>query len=201
MKPSRVIVRVLMAWVALLVARMIAGAIIPIKVSMPGNLLIWAATANFLTAAALAFAGMRSDWRGWRLGLALCAIPLAIDLIDSIEGIVFLKIPGLDWQRILLQFIVAYALLVPLWTLIFGKNSDAVQANYSPLRSRSLGQKLWRFIVSDFAYLFLYLIAGMIIFPFVQSFYAAQTLPSLGELVRLQLFLRVPLSDSTSLCL
>lgn len=38
------------------------------------------------------------------------------------------------------------------------------------------------------SYIFLYFLAGMLVFPFVQDFYAAKTIPAVGDILKMQVF-------------
>ncbi len=87
--------------------------------------------------------------------------------------------------------------MAPLWMLIFYRPNDGTSCK-GALPPRSLGGWLWRFLACDLSYLVLYLVAGMIVFPFVRDFYKTQHMPSLGQLVVLQLLVRGPLF--VSLC-
>jgi hypothetical protein len=63
----------------------------------------------------------------------------------------------------------------------------------------SLWGRVWRFGLSDFGYLFLYFLAGVMAFPLFRDFYASQALPSPAQMVMLQLLLRGPIF--TGVCL
>jgi hypothetical protein len=102
---------------------------------------------------------------------------------------------------VLLQIVLTYAILVPVWGLIFNTGPRAARTNDHPLGTQGIGRKVVRFLVSDVAYLLLYLTAGLIIYPLVRSFYATQTLPSLGTIVLLQLLLRGPVFVATCMLL
>jgi hypothetical protein len=76
MKALITLLKVLTAGVALLVFQTIAGALVPIKATMPAHTLPWLLVANFMTAAVLVLIASRSEWRGWRLGVAISTIPI-----------------------------------------------------------------------------------------------------------------------------
>lgn len=190
MKISRGIGQIALAWLVLVAAHMIAGMVIPIKAPSVGNILGWLAASDFLIAAALGFAAMRCEWRGWRLGLALAAIPVWTTVLTAIEGRVFVNRWDISWPRVIGATLVTYALAVPLWAMIFGRR-DPAGAHFRPVRSASPGGRVWKFLVSDAAYLVFYVIAGAIIFPFVKTFYATH-MPSLGRIAAVQLLIRGP---------
>jgi hypothetical protein len=170
---------------------MIAGMLVPVKAPSVGNILGWVAASDFLVAAALDFAAMRCEWKGWRLGLALAAIPVGTTALTAIEGTVFLNHWDISWPRVIGASLVTYALVAPLWVMIFGRHNPT-GAHYRPVRSESPGRRVWKFLASDIAYLVLYIIAGAIIFPFVKTFYATH-MPSLGRIAAVQLLIRGPL--------
>ncbi len=183
---------ILLAWAALVVVQVIAGIIVPLNAPSVPHVFLWLMAVDLIMVTVLGFAGMRSDWRGLKLGLALSAIPFGIAAVNAVEGAVFLTKSEINWQRLMVNIFVAYALATPLWMLIFGRGEQAMPAHYCPVQHRSAGGMLWRLVVSDFSYLFLYFLAGMIIFPFVREFYATQTVPPPGKIVALQLLLRGP---------
>jgi hypothetical protein len=198
-KLSSVIVRALTAFVATsalqLVAGMIAALLIPTKTTfdpkIAQHILYWMVLTNGVTVLALIPVAVRSEWRGWRLGAAVAAIPAAILFISGIEGAVFLKNAHIEWNRIFLSAAIAAMLNVPVWMLLFGKRQGGAE-HFHPIASKSLGQRAWRLIACDVSYLVLYFICGTIIFPYVKDFYATQTLPAPGTIVALQLLLRGP---------
>ena len=71
--------------------------------------------------------------------------------------------------------------------LLFGRRTDQPPEHFHPIASKSRGERAWKFAVCDVSYLALYLIAGTIIFPYVKSFYATQTVPSMPTIFALQL--------------
>ena len=183
--------KILLGWLALVAAQVVAGIALPIHAVSPPNALEWLLFTDLLIAVVLGVVAVRSDWVGWRLALALVTIPWAINLVDAIEGSIFLKHSGIPWRPLILNMSVTYVLVLPLWRYIFGRG-EVVPAHYSPFLQKSAGSAVLKFAISDISYLVLYFTAGTIIFPFVKNFYATQALPSYGTIVALQLFLRGP---------
>jgi hypothetical protein len=192
MKLTRLTLKVLSAWAALVVAQMIAGMLVPARIAAAANTVPWFLISNILVAAVLVFVAVRSDWRGWRLAAALSTIPLVLSVSNNIEGKLFLTSFAIRWAWVVGYPLVAAALAFPLWLLIFGKGQERAEANYRPFHFRSTGQRIWRFALSALAYACLYFLAGMIVIPYVRDFYATQTLPPAGMLFALQLFVRGP---------
>jgi hypothetical protein len=83
-------------------------------------------------------------------------------------------------------------LILPVWALLFGKRPDLPQDHFHPMGSKSSIERFWKFAVSDLAYAFLYLTAGVIVFPYVKDFYATQHLPPMTSILAMQLLLRGP---------
>ncbi len=199
MKISNAILRVLAVFVATSAVQILAGALValvlPPKVMMPHvmqHILEWMFLTNAVTVAALSIAALRTEWRGWTLGVAVAAIPLAIGLINGIEGIFFLPNSPIEWPRILVQVAIAAVFSVPVWVVLFGRRAGISQEHYRPIASKSRGERAWKLVVSDCAYLLLYFVAGTIIWPYIKDFYATQKLPSLSTILALELLLRGP---------
>jgi hypothetical protein len=196
MKWSGTILRIFGAWATLMLAQTIAE--IAIRVSVPEitNRIAWFAATNLLVCIALGFVALHSDWRGWRLGLSLIAIPLAIYFVDILEAILFLHIKS--GPSILGQIVLTYILALPLWILIFTKNREAVPTTgYNQSNSHNAWRILRIFLASDIIYIVIYLAAGLIVFPFVRNFYETQTLPSMSSTLALQFFCRGPVFFAT----
>jgi len=199
-KSSNVIIRIVSAFAATsfvqVIAGMVSGKLIPSKVPFDPHIaqhfFYWMLLTNSITVLALAPLAIRSDWRGWKLGVAVAAIPAAIGYIDGIEGMIFLKNSPIEWPQILLGTLIAALLNIVVWALLFGRRADLPVEHFHPIASRSMGEKIWRFLVCDFSYIALYMTAGMIIFPYIKAFYATQTIPPPLVLFSLQLLLRGP---------
>jgi len=191
MKPLSIVLRSIAVFAATLVINSLCGILIPMKSSPVPHLMQWLILTIALTTALLTVLAVRSDWRGWKLGAALVAIPLAITSVNLLEGTVFLTNVNLQWGRLFLFTLLSSALMVPVWALLFGKR-PGVAEHYHPLESKPSGERAWKFAVSDVSYVFLYYLAGMIIFPYVKDFYTTQHLPSHGTIIALQLLIRGP---------
>ena len=200
MKLSNVLMRVVAVFVAVSVVQIVAGALagllIPMKTPFPPDAMqhamFWMILTNAVTVAALSALAVRSEWRGWKLGIAVAAIPLAIFSINGLEGIIFLKNSHIEWPGIFLSTLTAAALSTPVWMWFFGRREDVAQEHFHPFESQSVGQRVWKFVACDFSYIALYLLAGSIIFPYIKDFYATQTIPPMSTLLALQLLVRGP---------
>jgi len=190
MKTLNIGIRIVMGWIALLIVQMIVGMIIRVDVPSPESMFRWILLTNLLMVAALGYVASRTDLRGWKLGFALAATPCAIGIANLIEGAVFLGNVQLPWARVCLQVFVTYLLVAPVWSWIFGGSAAGHSSSWDP---KPASGKLWRFAVSDIAYVVFYFTAGMIIFPLVRDFYATQTVPEPAKIVALQLLVRGPI--------
>ncbi len=203
MKISNAILRILAVFVALFVVQALAGAVValllPSKAVMPPlapHFMQWMLVSNAITVAALSVLALRTEWRGWTLGAVLASIPFAITLIDGIEGVYFLPHSPIDWTSIFGQSALAAVLMIPVWMLLFGRRAavtrNVQQDHYHPIAAKSRGERAWKFVVCDVAYLLLYFTAGSIIWPYISDFYATQTLPPMSMILALELLFRGP---------
>lgn len=192
MKTSQIILRAVLAFLAICLVETIVGLLIPIKVPTAPNMFAWLLLMNAITAGALSVVAARCDWRGWKLGFGIALIPFAIASLNELEGTVFLKNSHLPWDLLFLHSLISTVLMIPVWMALFGRRPAEAREHYHPIEAKGRGERAWKFVVSDFSYIILYYTAGMIIFPFVRDFYATQQLPSMGTIVALQLLIRGP---------
>src|SRR5664279_2029271 len=192
MKIGQWIVRLFLGWIALVGAQMAAGMVIHVNAPPMPHVLPWLMASDAIVVLALGSAAMCSGWKGWKLGLALFSIPAAIAIVNMIEGIIFLTGSHIDWRGTITITLVGYAIATALWAFIFSGNVSTESAESWSFPERNVVQKLWRFVFCSAAYVFLYYLAGMIIFPYVRDFYATQHIPSFGQIVLLQFFFRGP---------
>jgi len=192
MKLSQMILRALLAFLAICVVQMLVGMLVPIKAPTVPHLFAWLLLINALSAVVLSIVAVRSEWRGWKLGTALAVIPFTISSLNQLEGTVFLKNSHLPWDRLFVNSLLSTVLMIPIWMLLFGRRPSEGHDHYHPIQSKGRGERAWKFALSDVSYLVLYYTAGMIIFPYVRDFYATQQLPSPGTIIALQLLIRGP---------
>lgn len=189
---SKAILRALGVFFAIGLIQVVVGMLVPMKTAPGPNILPWLLLTNVVVVTALSIVAVRVEWRGWKLGVALAAIPLVIASVNLLEAAIFLKNAPLEFGRIFVYTVLSAALIVPVWILLFGRRNDVAPEHYHPIEAKTFGERAWKFVVSDLTYLFLYYGTGMIIFPYVKDFYATQTLPSMGTIVALQLLVRGP---------
>jgi hypothetical protein len=192
MNAAKIIARMVLAWIALLAAQIGAGMLVHINAPPMPHALFWMMVSNTVVVLALGAAALRSDWRDWRLLGALFFIPAAIETVNLIEGVIFLTNANMDWRGIFLFRILSFAVAALLWLFVFRSAPVPGSPVSSPLPHRSTAQMLGRFALCAACYVFLYFLAGTIVFPYVRDFYATQHIPSAGQIVSLQFLLRGP---------
>ena len=106
-----------------------------------------------------------------------------------IEAMFFsVEIPRVVAVRMLTSGLVVTLLFTFILVALLGKlRPSAREAAPDPERRR-WSQWLWRIVVCVLAYVFLYFIAGAIIFPYVREFYDGKALPDLSQILRMQIF-------------
>jgi hypothetical protein len=192
MNALKITARLVLAWIAMLLAQLVAGMVIHPNAPSNPNPLLWLMVSNAFIALPMGAAALRSDWRDWKLLRALFLVTAAISVANWIEGAWYLSNAGLDWRGVFAFNVVSIAIAAILWFFIF-RSAPVPEANVSSnLPERSFTQKLWRFALCSACYVLLYFGAGTIIFPFVRDYYATQHLPSFGQIVGMQFFVRGP---------
>jgi len=189
----KIILRVLLAFVGTLIASMIAGLLVPIRPFPAPHFLEWMLLTNLVSVTALSIVAVRVEWRGWKMGAAIAAVPVTLAAVNLLEGAVFLKSSAMEFGRIFIYTLVSSILVVPMWMLLFGKRDADTTEHYHPIQAQTRGERVWKFVLCALTYLFLYYGTGLIIFPYVKDFYATQTLPTLGTIATLQLLVRGPI--------
>ena len=192
MKQFNVILRAGFVFVAVCILQMVVGILVPMKPVSAPHLMEWLLLINAVNVGTLTVVAVRTEWRGWRLGLAVAAILLLIQSVNLLEGTVFLTHTDLQWGRIFVYTLISACLTVPVWMLAFGRREATLAEHYHPIAAIARPERAWKFALSDFTYLLLYYGTGLIIFPYVKDFYATQHLPSAGTIVLLQLLIRGP---------
>lgn len=192
MNTAKVVVRLVLAWIALIAAQIATGLVIHPTTPPNPNPLLWLLVSDAFIALPIAAAALRSDWRDWKLVRALFFVPVAIAVANWIEGAWYLPNVGIDWRGVLIYEVVSLALASLFWWVVFRSAAVPESPVRSTLPERSFGQRLWPFALCSACYVFLYFLAGTIIFPFVRDYYATQHIPSPGPIVAMQFFVRGP---------
>jgi hypothetical protein len=163
MKPAQTLLKLVFACLILMLVQALAGLLLPLGVQGP-NPGPWWLISNGIVVTVLTLVALRAPWKGWQLALVLSTLPMAIQLMNLVEGLAFLTHVSLPWRRLMLMTLLAYILALPLWRLLFGRNERTASTPAAPYAGA-----VWRLLVSAAVYVLLYLGAGMIIFPFVKS--------------------------------
>lgn len=193
MNALKITVRLVLAWIALFAAQMVVGMIVHPKTPPNPNPVLFVAVSNTIIVLAMGWAAMRSDWRNWKLLGALFAVLAVVEFANWIEGALYLPNVGIEWRGMLVYNTLTAAVTAVLWLLVFRGAPVPEPANDHPIPHRSFAPMAWRFVLCSAVYVFLYFVAGTIIFPFVRDYYATQHIPSPGQIISLQFFLRGPL--------
>jgi len=193
MNALKIAVRFVLAWIALLAAQIAVGMVVHPKTPANPHPVLFLLVSNALVVLAMGWAALRSDWRDWRLLSALFLIGAAVQFANWIEGALYLPNVGIEWRGFIIYEVLTAGVGAVLWLFVFRGASVPESANDHPIPHQSLPQMAWRFLLCSAVYVFLYFLAGTIIFPFVRDFYATQHLPSQGQIISLQFFLRGPI--------
>ena len=192
MNHVKIVVRLAMAWVAFMAAQMAVGTLIRPKMPPNPHPLLFMLVYDACIVLAIGAAALRSDWRDSRLLLALFLVPAAISTANWIEGAWYLPNAGIDWRTMIIYEIASLAVAALLWYAVFRTASVTESPVSSTLPERTFGRKVWRLTFCSACYLFLYFLAGTIIFPFVRDYYATQHLPGGLQIIAMQLLVRGP---------
>jgi hypothetical protein len=193
MNALKIAARIVLAWIALLAAQILVGMIVHPKTPANPHPMLFLMVSNAFIVLALSWAALRSDWRGWKLLGALFFVRAVVEFANWIEGALYLPNVGIEWSGFIVYEILTAAVATLLWLAIFRGAAVPEPANDHPIPHRSFPQMAWRFILCSAVYVLLYFVAGTIIFPFVRDYYATQHIPSPGQIISLQFFLRGPL--------
>jgi hypothetical protein len=191
MQTPRVVLAAVVLCVTFVLFDFIATLVLPLRHAELTNVLGWNIAANAVIAFTIVLLSRRARWRGLRLGLALAAIPSAVAFVNIIEGVVYLSSELGNPVWLLISALAKYLLVLPLASFALPRVAeDHEPAAATP--ALTLWGKLWRFAISDLLYLILYFSAGILIFPLVRDFYEARSMPPVGRIFGLQLFVRGP---------
>ena len=193
MNALKIAVRLVLAWIAMLASQIAVGMFVHPKTPPNPHPMLFLAVSNAIIVLAVGWAALRSDWRDWKLLGALFFVRATVDFANWIEGALYLPNAGIEWRGFIVYELLTAAVAALLWLVVFRGAPVPGSTNEHPIPHRSFSQMAWRFVLCSAVYVFLYFLAGTIIFPFVRDYYATQHIPSPGQIVTLQFFLRGPL--------
>lgn len=139
------------------------------------SVLLPSLAAAWLTTAALVYPTRRSALAGGRLTLAIFSIVLGIHvLLVIVEGVIFLdNVPRTDWIISGARDTIVAALLALLLTRVFGRAPRPARTDVSAMRTPGPWSWTWRTGVCAIAYVFVYITAGALIWPYIRPFYVS----------------------------
>ncbi|HEY0794438.1 MAG TPA: hypothetical protein VGD64_01540 [Acidisarcina sp.] len=194
-------VRILGGFVVLAVAESISGRFVPDRVVAGPHALPWQLCSWLLVAAVLGWAALSSGWSRFQLGVSIFVLLYGTALVNIVEGAYYIKTG--PWGAVLVVMFIALGIVAAAMGMLYRRGdaaSVAEERGRKRLASMVAGAG-WRLLVCDVLYLVIYLTAGMIIIPFVRSFYATQHIPPMSTIVGLQLLLRGPMFTVAALLL
>jgi hypothetical protein len=150
----------------------------------------WVLLSNFTVVLVLSYPVLRSSSTGIRLALSVFLLYFGVSYFNTfIEGVFFqLDIPSGEVMRLVLSGFLVALLFSPVFVMLMGRMSVPGSGERLPYVERSLAGWIWRLAVADITYFVLYIIAGMIVFPYVREFYATKALPGIGQIFLMQVF-------------
>lgn len=154
-----------------------------------GNL-FWGILSNFLVAFLLGYYIMSSSLSGIRLGISVFLIYFLIGHFNLlIEAYIFNVSSRHETAIELIRGFFISLTFAPLYVYIFRNKIPKESVYFS---KRSLISWIWRILVADILYLFLYIIAGFVltlVYPQLLQFYEGK-IPPFAILINTQLFIR-----------
>lgn len=149
----------------------------------------WLLAANLLLALTLTYATTRLQATGWRLAAILFLLMFGLHCNNLVEAVFFqLDIPRAELANLFWSGLLRATYFAPLLVWAARKWNSLSQLPLRAWSERTAFGWIWRVVVCDLAYVFLYFVAGMIIFPYVRDFYAPWQLPALLPLLVMQVF-------------
>jgi len=137
--------------------------------------LSWVAT--LLVVGAMWLAARRSDLSGRSLVLALGSAVLGLNVVlTQVEAAVFLDMTGRELLATTLGGTCRALIVTGLLGWMIAGRGPASAEGTGDRSPRSASGWIGRFGAASFAYLVLYFVAGLLIYPFVRSFYETQNL-------------------------
>ncbi len=157
--------------------------------ALTGNYIGWILLSSLLIVISLGLIARNSIYVGWKLSLFIFSIYFVIGHFNLlIEAYLFDVTNAMDTALVASQGLIISFVFSPLLVRIFGKWEGEPGTLDFPSRTKS--SWAWRVVLGDFLYVFLYLLAGMIlymVYPKLMDFYGDKV-PPFGLMIGTQFF-------------
>jgi hypothetical protein len=179
MKNSTLITRVVLATVALALLSVLAEIVVERKFSLIG-LSGWLLAGSLMITVALSATVLGARRGGWAVVASVFFLYFAVRYFNTAVELRIFQI-GVQPHFIrneALRGLITSLLFAPILVWLLGRWNAADE---SPAPApRSVWGWIWRIVAGDVAYFVFYMVAGMIIFPYVKQFYANVPMPAPG---------------------
>ena len=193
MTAMKSIVAAVLGGIGLTVLNGIVAAVFPLP-AMPTapHILWWALASNILIAGAFVPAIARSTWSNASTAVAVWAVLFGVNGFNSlIEAVVFNILGNRTTAYVLFAMsVLVTALFAPALTVLSRKLVPPAKTRRQPALPRGLPVRI---LACSALYVITYFVAGMLIYPYIQSFYSQRPLPSPLPLIALQFCVRGPI--------
>jgi hypothetical protein len=144
--------------------------------------------ADLLAGALLTYAAWVIPACGWRLAGAVFLLYFGVNRFNTMDETLIFRL-GLSTKliaTIILTGLVVAALYAPLVVWILGRTKG--ESPRVEFLARTKAGWVWRIAVGDLAYVLVYFVAGMLVFPYIRSFYTPDRLPPVQTVILMQVF-------------
>lgn len=189
MKMSKIVVRVLLASLTLALLLTFAEMVVERELNFTA-FSGWLLVGSLMITIVLSLVVLGAQRGGWELALTVFGLYFGLRYLNTFDELLIFKIGVSDLlaRHEVLRGLLASLLFAPILVWLLGRWSAPAEPNPEALAPRSIWGWTWRIVAGDFAYVFFYIVAGMIIWPFIKDFYAKFVLPSPGTVLSMQVF-------------
>jgi hypothetical protein len=143
-----------------------------------------------LTAVVLSFFLTVSRWSGVRAFVSVALLYWGVSHFNTLTEAIFfgLDLGGVSVPVLVVATVLSAAVVSAGLVFLSGRWKEGAEGTVAPAMSeRTTASWAGRIVLAAFCYYVCYFIAGIIVFPFVQDFYANKPLPSVGGLFAMQM--------------
>ncbi len=182
-------VRIALAAIILAALSNLAEDVVWRKLSLDGHF-GWLLAGSLMITVALSLVVLKARRGGLELASTVFFLYFAIRYLNVFVELQIFKIgvPDPLIRNEVVRGLIASLLFAPILVWLLGRWKSPAEREPAALKPRSVWGWTWRIVAGDFAYMFFYIVAGMIIWPFVKEFYANMVMPSPGAILSMQVF-------------